>query len=278
MQTYEINKITNSLYSINENILGNKFPILIYLIVGGKKAAVIDTGLGTNDLRKTIELITKLPIVVLHSHGHLDHVGANALFDEIYLNFKEYKLIGNGYNTNTEQRLKFIKQHLKDSPEKYEYIKEHIVKSKNIDYKNIDDGDIIDLGGIELTAVSTPGHTPGCISYINRKDHYAFTGDAIADIHWFDNGNSIGVKGFLDTLNHFEENAIGVKNIYAAHLPNPFGIELVHDLQKAAKEVINGADDKLENADYEFLIHGNLFAHRHGKATIYYNKENKEYT
>ena len=112
------------------------------------------------------------------------------------------------------------------------------------------------------------------MSFVNQKDNYAFTGDGIADIHWFDTEESISVEGFLDTLNHFEEKAKDVKNIYAAHLPNAFSLELIHDLQIATKSIIDGSVDNIENADYQFLVHGDLYTHRHGNATIYYNKEN----
>lgn len=33
--------------------------------------------------------------------------------------------------------------------------------------KHIDDGDVIKFGRHEIKAVSTPGHTNGCMSYIN---------------------------------------------------------------------------------------------------------------
>lgn len=271
MSIYEVNKITDTLYSIKEDITNNKFPILIYLIIGTEKAALIDTGLGTDNLRETVESITKLPIIVLHSHGHLDHVGADALFDDIYLNSREYEIIGDGYNFN--ERLNFIEANLKDDPVLYAYIKTNLVKSRKINYKNIDDGDVIDLGGIQLEVIMTPGHTPGSMSFVNRKECYAFTGDGIADIHWFDTEESISVEEFLDTLNHFKEKSKNVKNIYAAHIPNGFSLGLIHDLQTAAKSIIDGSEDKIENADYQFLIHGDLYTHRHGNATIYYNKE-----
>lgn len=279
MSIYQVSKLTDNLYSIKEDITNNKFPILIYLVIGTKKAALIDTGLGTDNLRETVELITKLPIIVLHSHVHMDHVGADALFDEIYLNLREYGLEDQDYNFSEtlNQRLNYIEANLKDNQDLYAYVKSHLVESKKINYKNIDDGDIIDLGGINLEAISTPGHTLGSMSFVNKRDHYAFTGDGIADIHWFDNEESISVQKFLNTLNHFEEKAKGVRNIYAAHLTKPFTLELVHDLQSAAESIINGSDDKIENADYQFLIHGDLYTHRCGDATIYYNKENIYY-
>ena len=275
LDIYEIKKISDNLYAIKEDISNNKFPVIIYLVIGSKKAALIDTGLGTGNLRKIVESITKLPILVLHTHGHGDHIGADGLFDIIYMNDKEYDIADNGYiyNVSKEKKLKFIERLLQDNADLYEQIKENIVETINIDYININDGDIIDLGEIQLEAIATPGHTKGSLSYVNRKDHYAFTGDGIADIHWFDN-DAISLEGFLYTLNHFTQEASNVENIYAAHLLEAFHLGLVHDLQKAAKEILEGSNDNIENADYEFLKHGKLYAHHTGSATIYYKKEN----
>lgn len=276
MFVYEVEKIQDNLYSIKEDVTDNKLPIIIYLVIGKEKAALIDTGMGAGNLMEVVRSITKNPVVVLHTHGHLDHVGADALFSELYLNYREYSLASNGgdFKALTQERLNFIKLNLTDMPEMYEDIKSHIVKSEKVHYKNISDGDIIDLGEIKLEAVSTPGHTPGSISYVNNEDNYAFTGDGIADIHWFAGEESIKVQDFLNTLNHFESKAKRVKKIYAAHVPKAFDSELIHDLQTASMAIINGANDKIENADYEFLKHGNLYVHRSGQATIYYDKEN----
>jgi len=275
MDIYETKKINDNLYAIKEDISDNKFPIIIYLVIGTKRAALIDTGLGTGNLRKIVESITQLPILVLHTHGHGDHIGADALFDEIYLNDKEVGISGNGYpeDISKEEKLKFIEQLLQDNTNLYEQIKGNIVENIKTDYININDGDIIDLGELQLEAIATPGHTRGSLSYVNRRDHYAFTGDGIADIHWFDN-DLISLEEFLHTLNYFDEKATNVENIYAAHLPEAFHLQLVHDLQESAKDILEGSNDNIENADYQFLKHGDLYVHRIGGATVYYRKEN----
>ncbi len=64
-----------------------------------------------------------------------------------------------------------------------------------------------------------------------------------------------------------------MKAIYAAHLPAPFDLDLIHDLQTASLEIMNCSRDLLENSDYMFLRHGDLYAHRFGRATIYYRRE-----
>src|SRR5205807_9970929 len=55
-----------------------------YLIVGEQRALLFDTGMGISDVKKVVEELTKLPVIVLNSHTHDDHVGGNWEFDRVY--------------------------------------------------------------------------------------------------------------------------------------------------------------------------------------------------
>ena len=61
------------------------FSDYMYLVVGEEKAALIDTGMGFPGLRQLVERLTDKPVIVLNTHGHLDHIGGNDEFDCIYL-------------------------------------------------------------------------------------------------------------------------------------------------------------------------------------------------
>jgi glyoxylase-like metal-dependent hydrolase (beta-lactamase superfamily II) len=55
-----------------------------YLIVGSKQAMLFDTGMGIGDIRKVTAELTNIPIIMLNSHTHHDHVGGNWQFDTIF--------------------------------------------------------------------------------------------------------------------------------------------------------------------------------------------------
>src|SRR4029077_16203063 len=58
--------------------------VISYLIVGEKRALLFDTGMGIADIKRTVEGLTRLPVSVLNSHTHNDHVGDNWRFTDIY--------------------------------------------------------------------------------------------------------------------------------------------------------------------------------------------------
>ena len=53
-----------------------------YLVIGKEKACVIDTMNGYNDLYRAVRKLTDLPLVVVNTHGHPDHIFGNLYFEE----------------------------------------------------------------------------------------------------------------------------------------------------------------------------------------------------
>lgn len=47
----------------------------MYLLLGEDRALLIDTGFGMSKLDEALKEITDLPITVVNTHGHYDHVG-----------------------------------------------------------------------------------------------------------------------------------------------------------------------------------------------------------
>lgn len=61
------------------------FHDYMYLVEGSARAALIDTGMGFAGLFETVRALTDKPVIVLNTHGHLDHTGANGQFDTAYI-------------------------------------------------------------------------------------------------------------------------------------------------------------------------------------------------
>ena len=54
-----------------------------FLIVGSERAILFDTGMGIARISDLVRRITTLPVTVLNSHTHFDHVGGNHEFDDV---------------------------------------------------------------------------------------------------------------------------------------------------------------------------------------------------
>ena len=79
---YEVYELQPGLFAIYEP--GQFEEVISFLIEGETRALLFDTGLGIGDMRRVVDQLTDLDVVVLNSHTHYDHIGGNNLFDNIY--------------------------------------------------------------------------------------------------------------------------------------------------------------------------------------------------
>ncbi|MDD3919619.1 MAG: MBL fold metallo-hydrolase [Eubacteriales bacterium] len=210
-------KVQDHIWLLNENNEATG-----YLVVGEKQAAVIDTMNGYQDLRKTVRAITELPVIVINTHGHTDHVWGDGYFGEAYLNQADWVIAEQGYKKILYQYIK-LRNQLKD-----------------VRFTDIREGDCFDLGGVTLTAYSLPGHTPGGMCFLDREDRILFTGDGINRHCWMQLAEALPIATFVENLEAL--GAIRKDYDYICH-GHAAGLEeatLYDELLTAAKELCNG--------------------------------------
>lgn len=74
----QVGQIEEDTYVISENKHWEETHC--YLLLGSKKALLIDTGLGVANIRQVIDNITDLPVEVVTTHIHWDHIGGHKYF------------------------------------------------------------------------------------------------------------------------------------------------------------------------------------------------------
>jgi glyoxylase-like metal-dependent hydrolase (beta-lactamase superfamily II) len=170
---FEVYRIAPGVFAIYEP---HQFEeVISYLILGDKRAALFDTGLGIGDIKRVVLSLTSLPVVVLNSHTHNDHVGDNWEFTEIYgmdTEFTRTNAKGSSADAQAELAPGSICGRL---PPGFD-TKKYATRPFHITHW-IHDGDTLDLGGRTLEVISTPGHTPDEICLLDRKSGLLFTGD-----------------------------------------------------------------------------------------------------
>lgn len=138
-----------------------------YLIVGQTRAILFDSGSGTRDISGVVASLTKLPITVIVSHLHYDHLGGVGPFGHVaMIDMPETRADVAGALFQ---------------PSRYEYMGFYdgrVAPSFRVS-EWLAPGAVIDLGGRALQVLSTPGHTPSSVALFDATNRRLFIGDFI---------------------------------------------------------------------------------------------------
>ena len=133
-----------------------------------KQCVIIDPGCCDDSERKEltsfIENNNLKPVKILNTHCHIDHVLGNKFVAEKY----QLKLEINKLDLPVLQALQIVAKNYgipaEASPAPSSFIGE---------------GDIIQFGKSEMEILFTPGHSPGSICFVNKKQKIVISGDVL---------------------------------------------------------------------------------------------------
>lgn len=166
---YTVEKIADGTYKIDE--MGRD---ICYLLEGKEKALLIDASLGTGNIKALAESLTKKPLTTLCTHGHADHTGgAMGLFSEIYVHEDDCRFIFKITNSRIYKST-LLSNRMRKEGLGIKSFKGFIWQTKWIPFE---DGKEFDLGERKVTAVLTPGHSPGSCVFLDKGEGLMFTGD-----------------------------------------------------------------------------------------------------
>jgi glyoxylase-like metal-dependent hydrolase (beta-lactamase superfamily II) len=180
MENYTVNKIREGFYSIEQGFVRS------FLIEGDREALLIDTGVGSGNLKKYVEEITKLPITVIFTHADGDHVGNAGQFDRRFMHPCEFD-----YYKSKNERIVLMEP--------------------------VWEGDIIDLGRYSFEVILIPGHTPGSIALLEKEKRFLIGGDSIQIGSIFMFGNGRNFDAYRASMKKLQGRLKEFDTVYASH-------------------------------------------------------------
>lgn len=172
---FTVEKIDSHTFAISEYMHWEETHC--YLLCGQERALLIDTGLGVSNIREIIDDLTHLPIMVVSTHAHWDHIGGHRYFDDIAIHEAETEWL----SVKFPIPLHAVKRNLTRSPCVFpaEFDINAYQIFRGIPQRILHDGDRLDLGGRKIQVVHTPGHSPGHCCFYELERKYLYSGDLI---------------------------------------------------------------------------------------------------
>jgi glyoxylase-like metal-dependent hydrolase (beta-lactamase superfamily II) len=170
---FEVYRIRPGIFAIYEP--HQLEEVISYLVVGRDKALLFDTGMGIGNIGAVVAGLTKLPVSVVNSHTHNDHVGDNWRFSDVYGMDTDFTRV-NARGSKEDAQAELAPDEICGALPAGFDAKAYSTKPFHITHW-LHDGDKIELGERTLKVIGTPGHTPDSIALLDEKNGLLFTGD-----------------------------------------------------------------------------------------------------
>ena len=239
---FNVYEITPEVYALYED--GQFQEVISYLILGDEKAALVDTGYGMGDIKTLVEELTDLPIIVITTHTHVDHIGKHSEFSDIAVfdlpfareNAEKGRTQGSMKNAlGTGMYWKKLPEGL--TPESFHIPPFNVTKW-------LKDGDIIDLGGKALEVIYTPGHSPDSICILDRDSGLFWTGDIFYNAPLYVYGSTTNLDDFINSYRRMYELSDHYDHLMPSHNETFIDKEIIARVLKTAKDIKLGRAGK----------------------------------
>ncbi len=173
--------------------------VCTWLIAGDDRAVLLDSGLGICPIRPVAERLCPLPIDLVTSHYHFDHVGGHHEFDAIAAHEAAVAPLAAGtpdhvlagYASFVADREPHVDEYLALDRAWFGLLLDAAVPRPFPDSfdpaawttgpvrvrSTLCDGDVLELGGRSLTVLHTPGHSPDSLCLLDERDGVLFAAD-----------------------------------------------------------------------------------------------------
>ena len=234
---YEVEKVTERIYRISMTY------VCCYLIIGEDEAILLDAGWGYGDLKVVVDSLTDLPVTLVLTHGHPDHIGSANQFETAYLNERDLPMVESQSDVDLRRRLmlNYESAEFDEKPDLWE-------PARTASYTPLTEETIFDLGGLTLLPFNLPGHSAGSMVFILPEERIAIFGDAISHptLMFFDNSST--VREHYEAMVKFSRHSHLYDRVLVNHETYELDKVVLENNMKLAKEILEGKDAKVPAA------------------------------
>lgn len=228
---YSVRSLSPGVWSITE--LGR---VNCYLVAGSERALLIDTGFGLSNLAELVASLTPLPVTVVITHGHIDHVSGAGQFPEVLIDPADAAWVPADQVTMRRNML----PRLQESTLPADFSPEAWINASAPVLRPLAEDAVFELGGRTLKVISTPGHTPGSVCLLT-DDGLLFTGDTIVEktiLLYLPQSQTL--RTYISSLERLLAHRAEITTLLPGHGVDPLPPARLTDIYKGANAILSG--------------------------------------
>ena len=243
---------------------------LMYLVEGEERAVLIDSGSGIGFVRPLIEMLTDKPLVVLLTHGHVDHAMGASEFppDCVYINQEDGYIYREHSSYEFRRAGLFLMGSLGKDVTEQDFTPVVPIEA----YHDLKEGDSFNLGGVTIRIYACPGHTRGSLVMLIPEERMLILGDACNGFTFLFEDYALSIEEYRAGLIRLREQVREMfDTVLASHGDGRLAKEIMDENIALCHRILSGTADK---EPMEFRGNHGLIADRKaepGHGNIVYN-------
>lgn len=237
---FQVYRLTGDVYAIYED--GQFEEVISYLVLGEEAAALIDTGNGIGDIKALVEGLTSLPVTVVNTHTHGDHVGGNHQFERVQVFDHDYSRERARRGRSREEMGNYLEGEMVWKPfPPYFNPQEWSIKPFKVS-RWLRDGDKVELGGRTLEVYHVPGHSPDSVCILDRGEGVLWSGDSFYPAPIYVYGEGTSLEEFVASFKRMVDLAPHYDWVMPSHNEPKVEKHLIEKCYHAAKDILEGRE------------------------------------
>lgn len=224
---------------------------LCYLVEGNERALLIDGLTGVGSLRAFVRELTDLPVAMAATHGHIDHIGAAWEYGKVFIHPNDIPLMYTPMHSGQQGRLEFASMPSPRISKRTVPVMDDVPAPHPVETYPIYEGDIFDLGDVQLEVIGVPGHTYGSIVFLDRAARILFSGDACNANTLVFSSSSTSIEEYRESLIHFKNFQQDFDVMYGGHGPVGVSPAIIDDGIAMCDRILAGTDEAVETISVE---------------------------
>lgn len=216
---------------------------LMYLVEGEHMAALLDSGSGIGFVRPLVEQLTDKPIIVLLTHGHVDHAMGASEFsaDQVYINQEDAYIYEKHSTYEFRKSGLFLMNGLEEGVTEEDFTP--IVPIGK--YHDLKEGDRFDLGGVSVEVYACPGHTKGSLVMLIPEERAVLLGDTCNGFTFIFEDYSLPIENYKESLNRLKEKLEGkFDRALASHGDGILNPGIINENIALCEKIMVGTSDR----------------------------------
>ncbi len=246
---FQISELERGVWEIYEPFHAER--VRSHLVIGEREAMLLDTGMGVGDIRAVVAELTDLPVRVVNSHAHWDHIGGNWRFERIAIHAAEADDLLEGV-LNRIARSWFGPESL-TAPLPADTTVATIEIRPSRATELLHGGETIDLGGFVLEVIHAPGHSPGGIVLFERTRKILFSTDVAYASTLYCTADHSELPVYVDTMERLARMSGDIRVCYPSHDDAVMDPALLGEMHTGLAAILAGRPADKDRGT--FLVH-----------------------